>query len=192
MSHTFARFCVFPFIFYLCLFALGDKWTPLYLPCTSSIDNCKMQKSQYAYLLLYIRKFLRQSRPYLSIFEYKPVLWNIIWGKEHCNKLCLYSGFFFTVGSYWPHGTVNVTFSWYQSRVNSVTGVFGCVWTLLNLSMFVCLITHINTTEHFSRFLRNFYIRFRIEIFLPFMEPGGLLVHLKVFVVWLYLDSYGI
>ena len=38
MSHTFARFCVFPFIFYLCLFPLGDKWTPLYLPC--SIDNC--------------------------------------------------------------------------------------------------------------------------------------------------------
>jgi len=38
MSHTFARFCVFPFIFYLCLFPLGDKRTPLYLPCT--IDNC--------------------------------------------------------------------------------------------------------------------------------------------------------
>ena len=28
MSHTFARFCVFPFIFYLCLFPLGVKWTP--------------------------------------------------------------------------------------------------------------------------------------------------------------------
>ena len=28
MSHTFARFCVFPFIFYLCLFPLGDKRTP--------------------------------------------------------------------------------------------------------------------------------------------------------------------
>ena len=29
MSHTFARFCVFPFIFYLCLFPLGDKRTPI-------------------------------------------------------------------------------------------------------------------------------------------------------------------
>jgi len=38
MSHTFARFCVFPFIFYLCLFPLGDKRTPYYLPC--STDNC--------------------------------------------------------------------------------------------------------------------------------------------------------
>jgi hypothetical protein len=25
MSHTFATFCVFPFIFYLCLFPLGDR-----------------------------------------------------------------------------------------------------------------------------------------------------------------------
>ena len=107
MSHTFARFCVFPFIFYLYLFPIVDKWTTLYLPC--SIDNFKMQKSQYVHLLLYIRKFLRQSRAYLSLFEYKPVLWNIIWGKEHCNKLCLYSGFFI-MGSYWPHGTVKVTF----------------------------------------------------------------------------------
>jgi hypothetical protein len=38
MSHTFARFYVFPFIFYLCLFPLGDKWTPLYLSCSK--DNC--------------------------------------------------------------------------------------------------------------------------------------------------------
>jgi len=38
MSHTFARFCLFLFIFYLCLFPLGDKRTPYYLPC--SIDNC--------------------------------------------------------------------------------------------------------------------------------------------------------
>ena len=36
MSHTFARFCVFPFIFYL--FPLEQKRTPLYLPCT--IDSC--------------------------------------------------------------------------------------------------------------------------------------------------------
>jgi hypothetical protein len=28
MSHTFASFCIFSFIFHLCLFPLGDKWTP--------------------------------------------------------------------------------------------------------------------------------------------------------------------
>ena len=28
MSQTFTSFCVFPFIFHLCLFPLGDKWTP--------------------------------------------------------------------------------------------------------------------------------------------------------------------
>jgi len=38
MYHAFARFCVFPFIFYLCLFPLGHKRTPLYLPCSK--DNC--------------------------------------------------------------------------------------------------------------------------------------------------------
>jgi len=45
MSHAFARFCVFPFIFYLCLFPLVDKRTPLYLPC--STDNC-LQNAQNA------------------------------------------------------------------------------------------------------------------------------------------------
>jgi hypothetical protein len=48
MSHTFARFCVFSFIFYLCLFPLGDKWTPLYLPC--SVDNC-LQNAENAVCL---------------------------------------------------------------------------------------------------------------------------------------------
>src|SRR5215510_15060957 len=37
MSHTFANFCVFPFIFYLCLFSLGVKWTPWYLPRNKNI-----------------------------------------------------------------------------------------------------------------------------------------------------------
>ena len=72
--------------------------------------------SVYLYLLLYIRKFLRQSLPicrYLSTNLCCEILFR---GKEHFNKLCLYS-VFFTVGSYWPHGTVNVTLSWYQSRV---------------------------------------------------------------------------
>ena len=69
-----------------------------------------MQKTQYVYLLLYIRKFLRQSRAYLSIFEYKPVLWNIIWGEKYIVINCVYIMVFFRVGSYWPHGTVNVTF----------------------------------------------------------------------------------
>ena len=69
-----------------------------------------MQKTQYVYLLLYIRKFLRQSRAYLSIFEYKPVLWNIIWGEKNIVINCVYILVSFTVGSYWPHGTVNITF----------------------------------------------------------------------------------
>jgi len=49
-----------------------------------------MHKTQYVYLLLYIRKFLRQSRAYLSIFEYKPVLWNIIWGEKNIVINCVY------------------------------------------------------------------------------------------------------
>jgi len=49
-----------------------------------------MQKTQYVYLLLYIRKFLRQSRAYLSIFQYKSVLWNIIWGEENIVINCVY------------------------------------------------------------------------------------------------------
>jgi hypothetical protein len=48
MSHTFTRFCVFPFIFYFSLFHLGDKRTPLYLPC--SIDNC-LQNAENAVCL---------------------------------------------------------------------------------------------------------------------------------------------
>ena len=37
MSHTFGRFCAFPFIFFIFISAWG-KWTPLYLPCNG--DNC--------------------------------------------------------------------------------------------------------------------------------------------------------
>jgi len=111
MTHTFARFCVFPFNSYLCLFPLGHKWTPLYLPC--SIDNCP-QNAQNAVCVsasIYIQKFLRQSRAYLSISEYKPVLWNIIWGEKNIVINCVCILVFFTVrGSYWPHGSVNVTF----------------------------------------------------------------------------------
>ena len=99
VSHTFARFCVFPLISYLCLFPLGHKRTPLYLPC--SIDS-KMQKSQYVYLLLYIRKFLRHSRACLSIFEYKPVLWNIIWGVKNIVINCVY-----IMVSFWQWGHVD-------------------------------------------------------------------------------------
>ena len=108
MSYAFVRFCVFPFIFYLFITA-WEKQTPLYLPC--SIDNClKNAENLYVSLLLYIRKFLRQSRAYFSISEYNPVLWNnIFWGKGHYNKLCLYM-VFFTVWSYWTNGTVHVTF----------------------------------------------------------------------------------
>ena len=54
-----------------------------------------MQETQYVYMRLYIRKFLRQSRAYLSIFEYKPVLWNIIWWEKNIVINCVYIlGFF--------------------------------------------------------------------------------------------------
>jgi hypothetical protein len=97
MSRKFARFCVFPFISYLYLFPLGDKRTPLYLPC--SIDNCKMQKSQYVYLLLYIRKFLRQSRaycPYLST----NLCCEILFGEKNIVINCVYILVFF---KQWGH-----------------------------------------------------------------------------------------
>ena len=55
-----------------------------------------MQKTQYVYLLLYIRKFLRQSRAYLSIFDYKPVLWNIIWEEKNIVINCVYVCFFYS------------------------------------------------------------------------------------------------
>jgi len=57
-----------------------------------------MQKTQYVYLLLYIRKFLRQSRAYLSIFEYKPVLWNIILGEKNIVRNCVYIMVVFYIG----------------------------------------------------------------------------------------------
>ena len=37
LSHTFASFCVVPFIFYICLFPPVHKWTPQNLP--RNIDN---------------------------------------------------------------------------------------------------------------------------------------------------------
>jgi hypothetical protein len=39
----------------------------------------------------------------------QTVLWNIIWREKNVIN-CVYILVFFTMGSYWPHGTVNVTF----------------------------------------------------------------------------------
>ena len=109
MSHTFASFCVFPFIFYLCLFPLGDKRTPLYLPC--STDNC-LQNAENAVCV--------SASVYSKVPKTKSCLFVDIWvqtcavkyylGENNIVINCVYIMVFFTVGSYWPHGTVNVTF----------------------------------------------------------------------------------
>ena len=109
MSHTFGRVCVFPFIFYLCLFPLGDKRTPLYLPC--STDNC-LQNSEKAVCV--------SASIYSKVPKTKLCLFVNIWVQTCFVKYylveknivinCVYILDFFTVASYWPHGTVNVTF----------------------------------------------------------------------------------
>ena len=89
-----------------------SSWAQMDPHCTFHVLQiivCKMQTTQYVYLLLYSRKFLRQSRAYLSIFQYKLCCEILFGGKEHCNKLCLYYGFL-QWGHIDPHGTVNVTF----------------------------------------------------------------------------------
>jgi hypothetical protein len=81
MSHTFARFCVFPFSFYLCLFPLGHKRTPLYLPCGT--DNC-LQNAQNAVRVsasVYSKVPKTKSCLFVDIWV-QTVLWNIIWGKR--------------------------------------------------------------------------------------------------------------
>ena len=109
MSHTFARFCVFPFIFYLGLFPLGHKRTPLYLTC--GIDNCLQNAENAVSVSASVYSKVPKTKSCLSVDIWVPTcaVTYYLGVKEHCNKLCLYSGFF-TVGSYWPHGTVNVTF----------------------------------------------------------------------------------
>jgi hypothetical protein len=109
MSHTFASFCVFPFIFYLCLFPLGDKRTPLYL--LSHIDNC-LQNAENAVCV--------SASIYSKVPKTKSCLFVDIWVQTYAVKYylgetnivinCVYILVFFTVGSYWPHGTVNITF----------------------------------------------------------------------------------
>jgi len=107
MSHTFARFCVFPFIFYLCLFPLGEKRTPLYLPCT--IDNC-LQNAQNAVRVsasIYSKVPKTNSYLFVDIWEQICAVKYYLGGKSIVTN-CVYI-VSFTVGSYWPHGTVNVT-----------------------------------------------------------------------------------
>jgi len=109
MSHTFARFCVFPFIFYLCLFPLGDKWTPFYLPC--SIDNC-LQNAENAvrvYASVYSKVPKTKSCLFVDIWVQTCAVKSYL-GEKNIVINCVYIMAFFTVGSYWPHGTVNVTF----------------------------------------------------------------------------------
>ena len=98
MSHAFARFCVFPFIFYLCLFPLVDKRTPLYLPC--STDNCP-QNAQNAVCVsasLYSKVPKTNSCLFVDICVQTCAVKCYLGGKEHRNKLCLYYGFFLKWG----------------------------------------------------------------------------------------------
>ena len=98
MSHTFARLCVFPFIFYLCLFPLGDKRTPLYLPC--SIDNC-LKNAENAVCV--------STSIYSKVPKTKSCLFVDIWvqtcsvkyylGEKNIVINCVYIMVFFSVGS---------------------------------------------------------------------------------------------
>ena len=109
MSHTFARFCVFPFIFYLCLLPLGDKRTPSYVPC--SIDNC-LQNAENAVCVsasIYSKVPKTKSCLFVDIWV-QPCAVKYYLGEKNIVTNCVYILVFFTVGSYWPHGTVNVTF----------------------------------------------------------------------------------
>ena len=109
MSHTFARFCVFPFIFYLCLFPLGDKRTQLYLPCT--IDNCLQNAQNAVCVSASIYSKVPKTKSYLSVdisVQTRAVKYYL--GETNIVINCVYILVSFTVGSYWPHGTVNVTF----------------------------------------------------------------------------------
>jgi hypothetical protein len=104
MSHTFARFCVFPFIFYLGLFPLGHKRTPLYLTCSK--DNC-LQNAQNAVSV--------SASVYSKVPKTKSCLFVDIWvptcavtyylGGNNIVINCVYILVFFTMGSYWPHCT---------------------------------------------------------------------------------------
>ena len=109
MSHTFARFCVFPFIFYLCLFPLWHKQTPLYLPCSK--DNC-LQNAENAVSVsvsIYSKVPKTKSCLFVDIWVQTCALKYYL-GEKNILINCVYIMVFFTVGSYWPHGTVNVTF----------------------------------------------------------------------------------
>jgi len=96
MSHTFARFCVFPFIFDLCLFPLWGKWTPLYLPC--SIDNCLQNAEIAVCVSASVQSKVPKTKSclFVDILLQTCAVKYYLGGKEHCNKLCLYSVFFYS------------------------------------------------------------------------------------------------
>ena len=71
----------------------------MYLPC--GIDNC-LQNAQNAVCVsasVYSKVPKTKSCLFVDISVQTCAVKYYLGGKEHCNKLCLYSGFF-TVGSY--------------------------------------------------------------------------------------------
>jgi hypothetical protein len=109
MSHTFARFCVFPFIFYLCLFPLRDKWTPIvpsmyYSNCLQSAENAVLVSAS-----IYSKFPKTKSCLFVDIWVQTCAVKYYV-GETNIVINCVYILVSFTVGSYWPHGTVNVTF----------------------------------------------------------------------------------
>ena len=82
-------------IFYLCLFPLGDKWTPLYLPC--SIGNCLQNTENTVCVSAFMFSKVPKTKSclFVDIWVQTCTVKYYLGGKEDCNKLCLYYGFFF-------------------------------------------------------------------------------------------------
>jgi len=89
--------------------AWGTNGPPLYLPC--STDNC-LQNSQNAVCVsasIYSKVPKTKSCLFVDIWVQTFAVKYYLGGKNFVIN-CVYILVFFTVGSYWPHGTVNVTF----------------------------------------------------------------------------------
>jgi len=103
--------------FRLFLFMFISAWAQMYLPC--STDNC-LQNAENAVRV--------SATIYSKVPKTKSYLFFDIWvqtcavkyylGEKNIVINCIYILFFFTVGSYWPHGTVNVTFHGTRAGLN--------------------------------------------------------------------------
>ena len=106
-----------PFIFYLCLFPLGDKWTPLYLPCGT--DNC-LQNAQNAVRVsasVYSKVPKTKSCLFVDISVQTCVVKYCL-GEKNIVINCVYIMDFFKWGHIDPMVLLTELFSRYRSRVN--------------------------------------------------------------------------